>query len=305
MPNLTKPTSTFCQVPFCNDLNALSTDVAIFGAPHGTPYKPGVASHAANGESAVRSALSWYSANPEQFDFDSMKTIFGNASVVDCGNVDGDLSDGEANRQAIHDASRQILVQGCMPILLGGDDSVPIPFIEAYGTTGYDNLTVLQVDAHIDWRHQVDGVTHGFSSTMRRCSEMAHVSNIIQVGARGPGSARESDYRDACEWGVKFFTSRDILQSGLGAAINAVPEGANIIFAIDVDGIDPNVVPGVILPAYGGLSYTHMLDLIHGVAARANIVGADFVEFVPEQDPTGRGAQAIARLVSNVIAAAH
>ena len=78
-----------------------------------------------------------------------------------------------------------------------------------------------------------------------------------------------------------------------------------MILAIDVDGIDPTVVPGVILPAFGGLTYQDMLELIHGVAARANIVGADFVEFVPEQDPTGRGAQAIARLVSNVIAASQ
>ena len=305
MPKLTKPESTFCQVPFCEDVSRLNADVAIFGAPHGTPYKPGVASHAAGGATAVRGALSWYSANPEQFDFDSMNTLFGDATVVDAGNVAGDLADGAANRQAIFDTTSQILAQNALPILLGGDDSVPIPFIEAYGAAGHDNLTVLQVDAHIDWRHEVDGVTHGFSSTMRRCSEMTHVSNIIQIGARGPGSARKSDLDDAKDWGVQFFTGRDVYQTGLSPAINAVPEGANVILAIDVDGIDPTVVPGVILPAFGGLTYQDMLELIHGVAARANIVGADFVEFVPEQDPTGRGAQAIARLVSNVIAASQ
>jgi agmatinase len=305
MPNLTKPETTFCQVPFCDDLDKLDADVAIFGAPHGTPYKPGVASHAAGGAAAVRGALSWYSANPEQFDFDSMNTLFGDADVVDCGDVAGDLADGAANRQAIQDTTSQILAQNALPILLGGDDSVPIPFIEAYGAAGYGNLTVLQVDAHIDWRHEVGGVTHGFSSTMRRCSEMAHVSNIIQIGARGPGSARKSDLGDAKDWGVQFFTGRDVYQSGLITAINAVPEGSNVILAIDVDGIDPTVVPGVILPAFGGLTYQDMLELIHGVAARARIVGADFVEFVPEQDPTGRGAQAIARLLSNVIAASQ
>jgi agmatinase len=305
MSRLLKPETTFCQVPYCDDLETLGADVAILGAPHGTPYKPGVASHAANGASAMRKALSWYSANPEQFDFDSMNTIFDDASVVDCGDVAGDLSDGVENRHAIHDATRQILAKGAMPILLGGDDSVPIPFIEAYSTAGHDNLTILQVDAHIDWRHEVEGETHGFSSTMRRCSEMPHVSTIVQVGARGPGSARKSDYQNACDWGVQFFTARDVHQSGLTAAINAVPEGSGVILAIDVDGIDPTVVPGVILPAFGGLTYQDMLELIHGVAARATIVGADFVEYVPEQDPTGCGAQAIARLASNVIAATH
>jgi len=71
--------------------------------------------------------------------------------------------------------------------------------------------------------------------------------------------------------------------------------------SIDVDGIDPAVVPGVILPAFGGLSYQQMLDVIHGVAERATIVAADFVEFVPQRDIQSRGAQAIARLVCNVI----
>ena len=62
-------------------------------------------------------------------------------------------------------------------------------------------------------------------------------------------------------------------------------------------------MPGVILPAFGGLGYQAMLDLIHGVAGKARIVGAHFVEYVPEKDPERRGAQAIARLASNVAAA--
>lgn len=297
--------STFCRVPYCDVVDAMVADVAIFGSPHGTPYKPGTASHAAGGADAVRNALGWYSANPEQFDFDSMDTIFGTASVVDCGNVEGDLHDGGRNRAHIYETTRRILERNALPVLLGGDDSVPIPFIDAHGSAGFDEITVLQVDAHIDWRHDVDGVTHGFSSTMRRCSEMTHVKNIIQVGARGPGSARRNDYQDALDWGVRFFTARDLHRTGMSDVIQAVPEGSSVILTVDVDGMDPGVVPGVILPAYGGLSYRDMVDLIHGIANRATIVGADFVEFVPEQDPTGRGAQVIARLVSTVIAATH
>ena len=300
---LIKPKDSFAQVPYCDDLSKLDADVAVFGSAHGTPYKPGVASHAARGEAAVRGALSWYSTGPEQFDFDTMGPIFGSARVADCGNVDGDLHDGEANRRAIYEITRIILGKGAKPILLGGDDSVPIPFIEAYGSAGFSDLTIVQIDAHIDWRQDLGGVTHGFSSTMRRASEMDHVNNIIQIGARGPGSARASDLQDAKDWGVQFFTGRDVHCHGLSAAIEAVPQGSNVILAIDVDGIDPTVVPGVILPAFGGLSYQQMLDIIQGVAARATIVGADFVEFVPQRDPTGSGAQVIARLASTVISA--
>lgn len=294
-----EPEKTFCGVPFAK-VDELDADVAVLGAPHGTPYKPGTASHAANGADAVRAALSWYSTGAEQMDFDSLQPVFAGASVADVGNVTEDLEDGAANRAGIESATCAVLAGDATPILLGGDNSVPIPFIQGLADK-YKEVTVVQVDAHIDWRHEVDGVTHGFSSTMRRASEMGHVRNIIQIGARGPGSARRQDCEDAAAWGARIFTARDIYTNGLDQALKAVPRHAPAVLSIDVDGIDPSVVPGVILPAFGGLSYQQMLDVIQGVADRTKTVAADFVEFVPEQDVQSRGAQAIVRLACNVI----
>lgn len=294
-----QPETTFCGVPFTG-IGELKADVAVFGAPHGTPYQPGTPSHAANGADAVRGALSWYSTGTEQMDFDSLQPVFSGASVADLGNVTADLHDGGANRRNIEDMTRAVLGRKCVPILLGGDDSVPIPFIQGLAAS-FKETTVVQVDAHIDWREEVNGVTHGFSSTMRRASEMKHVRNMIQIGARGPGSARRQDCEDAVAFGAKIFTARDIHKNGLDEALRAVPRHAPVVLSIDVDGIDPSVVPGVILPAFGGLSYQQMLDVIQGVAARTNIIAADFVEFVPEQDFQSRGAQAIARLACNLI----
>lgn len=294
-----RPDPTFCGTPF-EEVGGLSADVAVFGAPHGTPYKPGTPSHAANGADAVRGALGWYSTGAEQMDFDSLQPVFAGATVVDLGNVTNDLQDGEINRRNIEEMTRAVLNRGSVPILLGGDDSVPIPFIQGLGAV-WGDLTVVQVDAHIDWRHEVDGVTHGFSSTMRRASEMKHVKHIVQIGARGPGSARRQDCEDAVAFGAKIFTARDIHKNGLEQALKAVPRHAPVVLSIDVDGIDPSVVPGVILPAFGGLGYQQMLDVIQGVGAHHHIVGAAFVEFVPERDIQSRGAQAIARLACNVI----
>ncbi len=296
-----EPEQTFCGVPFCADLGTLEAEVAVLGAPHGTPYEPGTPSHAAGGAAAVRAALGWYSANPEQFDFDSMGPVFGGARVVDCGDVAGDLHDGAANRQNIETAVRDIRRRGAVPLLLGGDDSVPIPLFAAYSEAR--EITIVQVDAHIDWRDQLRGVREGYSSTMRRASEMTQIGSIVQIGARGPGSAREAELQDARAWGAHIHTARAVHAQGVAPALTRVPEGADVILSIDVDGIDPSVVPGVILPAFGGLSYQQVLDVIHGVAAKASIVGATFVEYVPEKDPTGSGAKAIARLASNVIAA--
>lgn len=301
-----RPAKTFCEAPFCADLADLTADVAVFGAPHGTPYEPGVASHAASGGDVVRGALAWfstYTAGRDHYDFDAGTTGFGGATIADCGNVRGDLHNGAANRTAIHQTTLDILARKSVPLLLGGDDSVPIPFIDGFGSAGFKDITIVQIDAHIDWRDEIHGESLGFSSTMRRSSEMAHISNIVQIGARGPGSARQDELDAAKSWGAHLYSARDVHAKGIGPALDLVPEGADVILAIDVDGIDPSLVPGVILPAFGGLDYQQMLDVIHGVAARARIVGANFVEYVPDQDPTGYGAQAIARLVSNVIAA--
>jgi len=306
MTAMIKPDKTFCAAPFCADLSSLDAEVAVFGAQHGTPYEPGVPSHAALGGDAVRGALAWFStyeSGRDHYDFDAGTTGFGGATIADCGNVPGDLRDGDKNRAAIQRATTDILARKSVPILLGGDDSVPIPFIHAFGDAGFDDVTIVQVDAHIDWRDEIHGVSLGFSSTMRRASEMAHVTNMVQIGARGPGSARLEEVEAAKAWGAHLYTARDVHKEGIAPALDLVPEGGNVILAIDVDGIDPNVVPGVVLPAFGGLTYQQMLDVIHGTAARANIVGANFVEYVPEKDPTGYGAQAIARLAGNVIAA--
>lgn len=306
MSVLNQPEITFCDVPFCADLTALESDVAVFGAPHGTPYEPGIASHAADGGDVVRGALAWfstYTAGRDHYDFDAGSTGFGGATIADCGNVAGDLHDGAANRSAIHQVTGHILARKSVPLLLGGDDSVPIPFIDAFGGAGFKDITIVQIDAHIDWREEIHGESLGFSSTMRRSSEMGHIANIVQIGARGPGSARQKEVDDAKSWGAHLYTARDVHAKGIAPALELVPEGSDVILAVDVDGIDPSLVPGVLLPAFGGLDYQQMLDVIYGVAARANIVGANFVEYVPDQDPTGYGAQAIARLASNVIAA--
>ena len=297
---MSSPDLTFCKIPFCPEITEGSADIAVFGAPHGTPYKPGVASHAANAPKAIREALSWHSVGHNQFDFDTMKTLFNNHKVVDCGNIDFNLKSGKVNRRAIYQKTREILFSGAVPIVFGGDDSIPIPFIQSYEGI-QKNLCIIQIDAHIDWRDEINGIKQGYSSTMRRVSEMPHVETIIQIGARGPGSAYQQDLNDAKEWGVHFFTGRDIHKNGIQPIFDCIPEQANVILTIDVDGLDPSYMPGVILPAFGGLSYQHMLDLIEGISNKAKIAGADFVEYVPEKDPALIGATMIARLACVLI----
>jgi len=291
---------TFCGLPRA-ELAALHADVAILGAAHSTPYKPGVASHAAGAPAALRAALEWYDTRRSHIDMDRGAALMDGVTAVDLGDLPVSPDDeGAGNRAEIREAIAAVRAAGAAPILLGGDDSVPIPFYE--GFTG-EHIWVVQVDAHLDWRHEVDGVTHGFSSTMRRASEMAQVRGIVQVGARGIGSARTGELAEAVQWGAQLFPMRLVHADGLAPVLAAVPEGANIVLNIDADGLDPGLCPGVLAPAFGGLDYQQMLDLFDGLAMRGRIVGAALVEYVPSKDPAGLGGQALARLACNLISA--
>ena len=118
---------------------------------------------------------------------------------------------------------------------------------------GRGPLTILQIDAHIDWRDEHMDEPFGLSSTMRRASEMAQFERIVQVGARGTGSAWTSDVDDAKTWGAEIVTAETLHNVGAAAALTLIPEGSDIVIALDVDAFDPSVVPGVLARTPGGL----------------------------------------------------
>jgi len=186
-----------------------------------------------------------------------------------------------------------------VPVLIGGDDSLPIPMLQAL--EGHGPLTILQIDAHIDWRDEVGGETWGLSSTMRRASEMDHVARIIQVGQRGIGSARPGDYQAALDAGVSFVPAREVAETGIARALSLIPEGAQVVICLDVDALDPAIMPAVIGRTAGGLSYWQAFELIAGVAAKARIVAFDMVEFMPDRDIDGQGALVAAQLLAGTI----
>ncbi|MDX1779919.1 MAG: arginase family protein [Thalassovita sp.] len=290
-------TETFLGLPYCSDLTALDAAIALLGVPGATPYQS-VGAYCRHAPDALRQATAALTANLDRHNFDLGGPTFPDPGfrAVDCGDLPFDETHFAANRDAIRSAVATILGRGAVPVLLGGDDSVPIPMLQALAPHG--PLTILQIDAHIDWRRDHMDESLGLSSTMRRASEMEHVENIIQVGARSIGSAHSDDYRDACDWGVKFIPARDLHRDGVEAALAHIPEDANIAICLDVDALDPSIVPGVIGRAPGGLSYFQALDLIEGAARKGRIVAADFVEYMPAADVDNLGALTVSRLIT-------
>lgn len=273
---------------------------AIFGAPHGTPYE-GIDNRVnEDAADAFRMALAEDSLWVDHWDFDFGGPLLKEGvTIADLGNLPTLSKDGARNRELIAGCTRRILAAGAVPIMFGGDDSVPVPFVEAYA--GQPPIVILQIDAHIDWREERYGERLGFSSTMRRASEHPHVKAIVQAGARGIGSARAGEVQDALNWGAQLITSRDIHHDGVGAVLDHVPQGCNCLVTLDCDALDVSQMPAVAYPTPGGLTYTQVTDLIAGVAAKARIAGFCMVEFVPSRDPHGNAAFTAARIAANAI----
>jgi agmatinase len=282
--------------------SAKAAHVAIFGAPHGTPYM-GIDNRIhAKAPDCFRLAMKDDAEWLDHIDIDFGEPLLPNTGfkAVDLGNLDTKPIDGRGNRIKIKNMTRNILDAGAVPIMFGGDDSVPIPFIEAFG--GGEAVTILQIDAHIDWREERLKERHGFSSTMRRASEQSHVWRIVQAGARGLGSARVQDVEDAKNWGARIVPSRQIHHDGIDAVLQHIELDSDCIIALDLDVLDASVMPAVAYPSPGGLSFMQLTELIAGVASKARIAGFSMVEFVPSRDPSGIASFTAARIAAHILA---
>lgn len=277
----------------------------IFGAGHGTTYpdsQPGMDSSGYElAADAIRAASQADVGLLDHWDFDLGGPLFAGGPVdcVDAGDIETVMHDNAGNRARIEAKTREILAAGAVPLLLGGDDSVPIPFVAAFADHG--PIWILQIDAHIDWRDELHGERFGYSSPMRRVSEMAHVAGMVQVGMRGVGSARPEEIEAARRYGSRIVTAREVHAQGVGAALRHIPDGVRVVITLDCDGLDPAIVPAVSARTPGGLTYTQVIDLVAGVGARARIAGFDMVELYPPADVSTLSALTAARILANVI----
>ena len=279
-------------------------DIGVVGIGSATPYPVGSYCHEA--PAAIRAARSWPTIL-EQHDFDlfgampSHGVLPPGVAAADFGDIDvaadaaPEITD--ANRRLIREVITAMLDAGTRPFVLGGDDSVPIPVLESYCGFEGGPISILQIDAHIDWRDDVGGERQGLSSNMRRASEMAHVGSIVQLAARGIGSARREDVQAALDYGVAFHTMRNLREpDGIARAVADLPEGVPVYVALDVDSLDPTLMPAVIGAAQGGLDYWQMMEIFEAVAARAPICGFNMVELMPSRDVNGQGALMASRV---------
>lgn len=304
----TKPkqgTASFLNFDIDLDLETLSADVAILGIPYGDPYTiDEVGNDQTKAPAAVRHASLKASKSLERWDFDFGGTLFDGKTVraVDCGDVHADPRDLTLHSRNAEEAVRRIRAGGALPIVIGGDHGIPVPVLRAYENEG--PIIVVQIDAHLDWVDHKSGVREGYSSPMRRASEMAHVTELYQIGLRNQGSATAVEVEAAMAYGANLITAEDLHDCGAQAILDRVPDGARYYITIDADGLDPSVMPAVAGPAPGGVTYLQACKLIRGLVGKGTVVGMDIVEITPSRDVNDITSITASRLMLNLIGAA-
>lgn len=299
--------STFLNFPFEDDLDSLDADIAILGIPLGMPYSPDAM---ANDQSFAPDALRQtpaevdisYTLNHYDFDLGGPLLDDRDIKVVDCGNVTADMADHAAHYRNAEAAVRKIVKSGATLVALGGDHGIPIPILRGMEELG-EKITLIQVDAHIDWREEINGEHDGYSSPIRRASELDWVGDIVQIGIRGVGSARTGEVEFAKAYGADIITAYEMHDMGMQAVLDRIPDGGPYYLTVDADGLDPTIMPGVISQTPGGLTWVQMHKLIHGLVKKGRVVGMDLVEIAPSRDVGNTTMYHAERLLCNFIGA--
>ena len=296
---------TFLYSEPVSDLDHLKADIAFLGIPFGDAYTfQEIVNDQTNMPAAMRQASNRIVRSLERYDFDLGGPLYDGKSIrsVDCGDVCADPADLKAHYRRAEAAVRKILAAGALPIVIGGDHGIPIPVLRALDREG--PITLVQVDQHIDWRDHVNGVREGYSSPIRRASEMAHVDEIFQIGLRATGSARVEEVEAARAYGAHLITAYELHELGMEAILARIPDGGRYYLTVDLDGIDPSIAPAVAGPCPGGVTFVQARKLIHGLVKKGRVLGMDVVEITPRVDVNRITCITAGRLIVNLIGAA-
>ena len=303
---ITPPAQSFAGLPVCTQLDDLEADIAIIGLHYVSPYpqKLRATTAKAAAETApdvIRRQSSKFIDHLDHYDFDFNDFLLAGRQVrmVDCGDVEKQVTGGRQNPENITAAIRTLLSRGAIPIVLGTDEGGAIAVMRAYDACG--DLCVVHIDAHIDWRDERDGVREGYSSVMRRASEMPWVKAMAQVGLRGIGSARQREVDDALAFGSVFIRAREIHRDGIEACIERIPAADHYLITIDSDAFDTAIAPGVLFPSPGGLTFDETTDLVRGIALKGSVAGINLFEVRPQLDTNDLTALTGAQLIINFI----
>lgn len=183
--------------------------------------------------------------------------------------------------KATQETVYKLIQDGKFVIALGGEHSITTGVVAAYRQADPDELfTVVQIDAHGDLRNEYEGSIHNHACVMRRIVDMGLPT--VQIGIRAI-CKEEADLIK--EKNLVVFRGREIATQPdwIDKAIAAIPT-SKVFLTIDLDGIDPTLIPGVGTPEPGGLNWYALTSFLRKVIEIHQVIGLDIMELAPVAD---------------------
>ncbi len=255
------------------------------GADSTTSYRPGTRF----GPAAIRAESYGIETYSPYLDRD-----LEDVSFFDSGDLEFPFGSPERQLAMIEERTAQILADGKVPFMLGGEHLVTLGAVRAVAKV-HPDLHIIHFDAHADLREDYLGERLSHASVLRRSYDILGDGRIHQFGIRS-GTKDEFAFMKAGHVQTEPFSCRT-----LGSL--ELPKGTPVYLTIDMDVLDPSEFPGTGTPEAGGLRYDELRRAVMDILSRFRVVALDNVELSPPLDPTGRSTALSCKFVREQILA--
>jgi agmatinase len=271
------------------------------GVPYdeGTPYRPG----ARMGPRAIRDVstrLRFASSDGlDFFDVERRRCVRLAEAAWDAGDVPVVPLRQDRTFAAIADAIAGVRVAGGVPVVLGGDNSITLPALRGLAAP---TVTVVQLDAHLDYCEGFFGGAHGNSTALRAIRREGLARQVLHLGTRGYDNSLADLLASEADGNV-VITADGARSGDALAAVSALDAGTAVYVSLDIDVADPGIAPGTGYLEPGGLDYGQLRELMLAIGSRCELLGCELVEVSPPYDAGGATALLGVQLLVDLLGA--
>lgn len=214
------------------------------------------------------------SSHLELYD-DEIKEETASIGIHTLNHVEPLCSSPEKMVERVEEVVSRVLSSNKLPVILGGEHSITVGAVQAM-VNSISDIGVVQFDAHADLRDTYQGSKYSHACTGRRIHE---ICKLTQVGIRSL-SKEEFEFLDESE--IETYFCRDLFnnENWINDFIKNLP--SHIYVTIDLDVLDPSIMPAVGTPEPGGLGWYNITKVLKVLAQEKKILGFDIVELCPQ-----------------------
>jgi len=192
------------------------------------------------------------------------------------------FKDAETMMRELAGAAEEVIRGGKFLLSIGGEHTITPALVRGVIRAAGSPVAVVQIDAHADLRESYEGTRFSHACAMRRALE-ENAAGLIGLGIRSC-ALEEALFIKENPGKIMVWTADRIhaaAPADFREALETAVKGRKVYFTIDVDGLDPSVIPATGTPEPGGLSWAEALDIVKIVGRSAEVIAMDCVELAP------------------------